>query len=77
MSSALADFPHQGRIVEIWDQDNGWVRLRATAIDFATEGDPVAAYGYSLGVLDWVSDWVDDGLGAADERNVEVWIPAP
>ena len=77
MTSALADFPHQGRIVEIWDQDNGWVMLRATAIDFATEGDPVAAYGYSLGVLDWVSDWVDDGLGAADERNVEVWIPAP
>ena len=77
MTAALADFPHQGRVVEIWDQDNGWVMLRATAIDFATEGDPVAAQGYALGVLDYVARWVDDGRGPADERNVELWIESP
>jgi len=77
MTSALADFPHQGRVIEIWDQDNGWVMLRATAIDFALEGDPVARHGYELGVLDWVADWVADGLGPADARDVELWIPAP
>jgi 3',5'-cyclic AMP phosphodiesterase CpdA len=77
MTAALADFPHQGRIVEIWDQDNGWVMLRATAIDLASEGDPVAAAGYTLGTLDFVSRWADDGRGPEGERNVEVWIEAP
>ena len=28
MTAALADYPHQFRLVEIWDDDNGWLRLR-------------------------------------------------
>lgn len=78
MTSALADFPHQIRIVEIWDQDNGWVMLRGTNVNFGTVGDPVAAEGRALGALDYVAGWASsDGLGTAEERNVEIWVKKP
>jgi len=77
MASSLVDFPSQGRIVEIWDQDNGWVMLRSTSLDFSTEDDPVAAEGRPLGVLDFVSGWAGHGLGDPDHSNIEVWIEAP
>lgn len=78
MTSALADFPHQLRIVEIWDQDNGWLMLRATNVDFATFGDPAAAEGRSLGTLEHVAGWTPaNAAGTPEDRNVEVWIPKP
>jgi len=77
MTSALADFPSQGRVIEIWDQDNGWLMLRATAVDFATEGDPVAAEARKLGIADYVSGWGEDGTGLPEWRNAELWVPAP
>ncbi|MBI4953683.1 MAG: metallophosphoesterase [Myxococcales bacterium] len=77
MTSAVADYPHQARIVEIWDQDDGWVMLRATTLDYATEGDPVAAEGRRLGLVDFTAGWCDDGRAQAADRNVELWIAAP
>lgn len=78
MTSALADFPHQLRIVEIWDQDNGWIMLRATNVDFSVMGDPVALEGRTLGTLDFVAGWSgDDGQGLPEDRNVELWIEKP
>ncbi len=78
MTSALADFPHQLRILEIWDQDNGFLMMRATNVDFATYGDPVAKEGRALGTLDFVSGWGDgEGSGAVEDRNVEIWIEKP
>jgi hypothetical protein len=78
MTSALADFPHQLRIVEIWDQDNGWLMLRATNVDFATFGDPAAAEGRTLGTLEYVAGWTDTNApGTAEDRNIELWIPKP
>jgi 3',5'-cyclic AMP phosphodiesterase CpdA len=78
MTSALADFPHQLRIVEIWDQDNGWLMLRATNVDFAVYGDPAAEEGRTLGTLDFVAGWSgDEGPGTLDDRNVELWIQKP
>jgi hypothetical protein len=76
-NSAIADFPHQGRVIEIWDQDNGWVMLRSTVIDFAVDDDPVAAEGRTLGAVDAVIGWGDDGRGSTSDRNVEVWIESP
>ncbi len=78
MSSAIADFPHQFRVLELYDQDNGWLMMRATCTDFSTDGDPVAAEGRARGVVDFVSGWLpSDGRGDVADRNVELWIPKP
>jgi hypothetical protein len=77
MTSAIADFPHEFRVVEIFDQDNGWLMLRATCVDFSVANDPVAAEGRRLGVIDFVSGWIGDGRGTKEERNVELYIKKP
>lgn len=78
MTAAIADFPHQFRIVEIFDQDNGWLMLRASAVNFSVEGDPVANEGRRRGVVDSTSGWLpDEGTGKPDDRNVELWIAKP
>jgi hypothetical protein len=77
ITSALSDYPHQMRLIEVWDQDNGFVSVRSIALDFSTEGDAVAADGRARAIADLTSGWVDDASGAADDRNVELWIPKP
>jgi 3',5'-cyclic AMP phosphodiesterase CpdA len=77
ITSALADYPHQMRVVEIWDRDNGALMTRMTSLDYATEGDVVAADGRARGVVDYTSGWAEDGRGAADDRNVELYVPKP
>jgi len=78
VSPALADFPHQMRLVEVWDQDNGFLTIRTVALDFATEGDPLAEEGRTRGVMDFTAAWSYDGRGDdASQRNVELWIPMP
>lgn len=78
MTSAIADFPHEFRVMEVFDQDNGWVMLRATVVDLVTDGDPVALRGLQLGTVDFTSGWnPGDGRGSANERNVEVWAKKP
>ena len=78
LTSALADFPHGFRVVEIWDQDNGYLMLRATCVDLATDGDSVAAQGRALGTIDLTSGFnPDDGRGKLEDRNVELYIAKP
>jgi hypothetical protein len=78
MTSAIADYPHQFRVVEIFDQDNGWIMMRATCVDFAIDGDAMAAEGRRRGVVDLVSGWLPRGNDVtAEDRNVELWIKKP
>ncbi len=78
MTSSIADFPNQFRVVEIFDQDNGWIMLRATCVDYSSEGDAIAAEGRRRAVTDFTSGWTPgDGPGKDDERNVELWIKKP
>jgi 3',5'-cyclic AMP phosphodiesterase CpdA len=78
MTSAIADFPHQFRLVEIYDQDNGWLMMRATPVDFSVEGDAVAMEGRRRGTVDLTSGWLpNDGTGMPSDRNVELWIKKP
>jgi hypothetical protein len=77
MTSSLADYPHQFRLVEIWDDDNGWLRLRGLVTDYAVDGDPVAKQGKELGVADVVSGWGLDGWGQVSDRNVDLLVPKP
>lgn len=77
-SPSLNDFPSQMRIVEVWDQDNGSLTIRTLAFDLLTDGDPLAEHGRILGVADFTTGWEGDGRGTGpDQRNVELWIPAP
>ena len=77
MTAAIADFPHQFRIVEIFDMDNGWVMMRSSPVDISVANDPVAAAGRKRGVVDAVTGYASDGTGTADDRNVELWIKKP
>ncbi len=77
ITSALGDYPHQMRVVELWDQDNGFVTLRLVSLDYATDDDPVAAHGRELGVVDYTSGWTTESRGNADDRNVELWVAKP
>ncbi len=77
MTGALADYPHQFRLVEIWDDDNGWIRFRGIVTNYQTDDDPVAADGRLRGVADQVSGWAHDGYGTVADRNVEIYIQTP
>ncbi len=76
-TAAIADYPHQSRIVEIWDEDNGFVRIHTTSLDFSVENDPIAAEGRRLGTLDYVVAWSDEGRGDPADRNVDLYIQKP
>jgi hypothetical protein len=76
-TSALAEHPQQMRLIEIWDQDNGWLMLKATCVDYASEGDPISEEARKLAILDRVAGWWWGGEGDPDERNVELWIEKP
>ncbi|MBI1944457.1 MAG: glycosyltransferase [Deltaproteobacteria bacterium] len=77
MTSALADWPHQLRLIELYDDDNGTLRLEASPVDFATDDDPPAALGRALGLIDRLTGWSSDGTGAAEDRAVTLVIAKP
>jgi 3',5'-cyclic AMP phosphodiesterase CpdA len=77
ITSALSDYPHHMRLVEVWDQDNGFVSVRLVNLDYSVEGDPVAADGRRRAVSDMTSGWMPDQSGDADDRNVELFVPKP
>jgi 3',5'-cyclic AMP phosphodiesterase CpdA len=77
-TSAVADFPNQMRILEVHDQDNGWLTITTVALDFATEGDALAQSARGLEIMDLTSGWTkSDAPGTPEDRNVQLWIPAP
>ena len=80
-TSALVDFPDQMRVIEIWDLDNGHYGIKAIAVDYSVEGDPLGAEGRKRGITDFTSGWAGDGSGMFSEagmtsdRNVELLVP--
>ncbi len=77
MTPAIADWPHQLRTIEIFDQDDGWLMIRATCVDVALENDPVTADGKKRGTVDLLTGWLPQGTMNPTDRNVEVWIRKP
>jgi hypothetical protein len=77
MTSALADYPHEFRLVELWDDDNGWIRMRGVVTQYQTDDNLVAADGRALGMADQTSGWARDGFGTATDRNIQLYIPKP
>jgi 3',5'-cyclic AMP phosphodiesterase CpdA len=77
MTAAIADWPHQFRVLEIYDQDNGWLMMRATCADFSVEGDAVAAEGKRRGTMDFTTGWFPTDDVTLKDKNVELWIKKP
>lgn len=77
VTAALGDHPQQMRLVELWDEGQGRLRLHATALDYASYGDPVVEQARRLATLDYVSGWWSGGSGRPEDRNVDLWISAP
>lgn len=76
-TAALIDYPNQFRLVELFDEDNGWLSLRATAVDVATDDDPVGEQARRRAQIDFSAGWQADGRGDADQRNVILWMRKP
>lgn len=73
-TSALADYPSQMRVMEVWDQDNGFVSIRGLALDYETDNDPIAEDGRRRSIVDLTSGFEQD---RSTQRNVELWIKKP
>jgi hypothetical protein len=76
-TSALADWPFEMRMIEIWDLDNGFIGIKAIGLDYSSEGDPIVADARKRAVADYTSGWAKDGDGMASDRNVELVVPKP
>lgn len=76
-TSALIDYPNQLRLVELFDEDNGWLTLHATAVDVSTDADPVGEEARKRAQVDFAAGWLADGRGAPGQRNAILWVRKP
>jgi hypothetical protein len=77
-SAPLGSYPHQARVIELWDEDNGYVALEAIYVDMDMRGDPVAEQGRHLGVMDYASGWNPQfATGITRDRNLRVYAKTP
>lgn len=75
ITSAIADYPHQMRIFELEDQDNGYITLSSVALDVALDDDTLAAEGRLRSITELTSGWLISGEGMPEDRNVRLWLP--
>jgi 3',5'-cyclic AMP phosphodiesterase CpdA len=73
-TSSLVEFPNQMRLVEITDEDNGYLSVQLVGIDFGTEGDDVAEQGRVFAILDHTSGWGAGSAGTPADRNVKLYV---
>jgi hypothetical protein len=76
-TSALADYPSQLRVLELWDEDNGLLGLRSAVVDYVSDGNPMALEARRLSILDFVTGGSCCGPGAREDRNVILWSARP
>lgn len=74
-TAALADYPHQMRLIEIYEHAAAY-RIRTVAVDFTADSTLLEA-GRKLGLLDYTSGYGSAGYGAVIDRNVDLWVPKP
>lgn len=77
LNAAISDSPQQLRIFELWDGDNGFLMLRATCVDLATDDDALAKEAQRRALIDQTSTWMSGGGDVDGTRNVELWIRKP
>ncbi len=78
-TAAIADFPNQFRLLEVWDEDNGYITIRGSAVDYVTNDDAIVEDGRKLAIVDYAAGWSagEGGTGTAGDRNVILWIKRP
>jgi 3',5'-cyclic AMP phosphodiesterase CpdA len=76
MTSALADYPQQVRVIEVFEEAEGFVTLRLTNVDLDMDGASAAVKrGRAFAVLDWACGWnAGSGGGNLEDRNVELTV---
>lgn len=72
-SASLTDWPAQVRMFEVWNEDNGFIHVRAVPLDFSEENDALAAEFRRRSAADFTSGWA--GATAGDEGAVDFWFP--
>ncbi len=76
-TSSLIEFPNQMRMIEVTDEDNGYLSVQLVGIDFATDGDDVAEQGRVYAIVDHTSGWGAGSAGSTSDRNVKLYVPVP
>lgn len=77
-TASIADWPLQGRLVELVDNRDGTLTVFGTLFDPSAPEGSMAARAVSLAALDLQSGWrLWDGSGDVQDRNVELLIPTP
>ncbi len=74
---SLVEFRNQMRLVEIADEDNGYLSIQLIGVDFATDDDVVAEEGRRLAILDHTSGWGTGHEGTPTDRNVKLYEALP
>jgi 3',5'-cyclic AMP phosphodiesterase CpdA len=72
-SASLADWPGQLRLLEVWDEDNGYLKIRALPVDYAEENDALAAEFRRRAAADYTAGWAGPVL--TDRGVIELWFP--
>ncbi|PKN39868.1 MAG: hypothetical protein CVU63_13810, partial [Deltaproteobacteria bacterium HGW-Deltaproteobacteria-20] len=65
------------RLVEIADENNGYLSIQLIGVDFATDDDVVAEEGRRLAILDHTSGWGAGYEGTPSDRNVKLYVALP
>lgn len=76
MTSAIADYPGQARLIEVVDNGDGTISIFATIVDFDADDCMERRYR-RLMTMEWVSAWTDDVSHAPSDMNVELVLPLP
>jgi hypothetical protein len=71
MTSALADYPGQARVLELVDNGDGTLSLFGTLVDFDEPDCHVRRYR-RLMTMEYVSGWSEEVSLAASDMNVEL-----
>lgn len=77
ITSAIADHPHEMRVLELRNEDNGFISLTSVALDLAFDGDALGTEGRLRAITDLTSGWQLTGEGTPEDRNVRLWLPLP
>ncbi len=76
MTSAMADYPGQSRLIELVDNGDDTLSIFATVMDFDADDCMERRYRRLL-TMEWVAAWTDDVSHDPDDLNVELLVPTP
>lgn len=78
VTASTADWPAQGRLVEIVDNGDSTLSILTTMFDAPAPEGSMAARFRERTLIDWQAGWrLSDGSGAPEDRNTELLEPIP